>query len=259
MTQPRIVWIASYPKSGNTWARFLLANLLFGRVETSQAIEEMVPDVHRGKDVAARWHRGGTIFVKTHWALAEDMPHRAATAGVIYVVRHPLDVLRSHIDYYGLREDPERLGIFVDMFIAEGGVPAWLRRRYGTWLSNVTAWMGESVRLPRLLLRYEDMKADPTVAVTRMAEFFALKPDEVDVPGTVENASFERMRSMEEAELAAGTEGFFVTERTHAERDGFRFMSQGTVGGWKDLLSPAQIDAARARFGVVARQIGYEI
>lgn len=259
MTQLRIVWIASYPKSGNTWARFLVANLLFGRVETSQAVEEMVPDVHRGTEVAARWHRGGTIFLKTHWALAEDMPQRAATAGAIYVVRHPLDVLRSHVDYFGLRDDPERLGPFIDMFIAEGGVPAWLRRQYGTWLSNVAAWAGDGVKLPRLLLRYEDMKADPALVVTRMAEFFALQPHEVDVPGTVENASFERMRSMEEAELSSGAEGFFGTERTHANREGFRFMSSGTVGGWKELLTPAQIDAARARFGVVARQIGYEI
>ena len=130
MTESRIIWIASYPKSGNTWVRFLLANMLFGHVKTSADIEAMVPDVHRADEIKAQYHVGGTVFLKTHWALQDKMPQREKTAAAIHIVRHPLDVLRSHIDYMGLAEDDAKRGLFIDAFVALGRgarlAEAWL-------------------------------------------------------------------------------------------------------------------------------------
>lgn len=47
----RIVWIASYPRSGNTWVRFLIANLLYKRITASSELQSFVPDVHEGSGV----------------------------------------------------------------------------------------------------------------------------------------------------------------------------------------------------------------
>jgi hypothetical protein len=259
MVEPRIVWIASYPKSGNTWARFLLSNMLFDKVRGSADIEAMVPDVHRGREVNTRYHIGGTIFLKTHWALADEMPELARTAAAVYIVRHPLDVLRSHIDYAGVAGDADKRAAFVDAYIAAGGAPAWLRRRFGSWLENVAAWTGARGRFPLLVLRYEDLKADPAAGVRAVAAFFKCDLSEADVARIVDASSFERMRALEEAELAAGTEGFFGNERGNASDPDFRFMRAGTVGGWRELLTDAQLAAARERFGAAAETLGYSL
>lgn len=259
MDQPRIVWLASYPKSGNTWARFIIANMFFGEVKTSADIEQMVPDVHRGKEIKAHYHVGGTIFLKTHWALAEQMPQRDATAAAIHIVRHPLDVLRSHIDYMGFGADAEKRSAFVDAFIASAGAPAWEKRRYGNWISNLHAWGSALGTFPLLQLKYEDMKAAPHMAVRRITGFFQHQVDDDEVDRIVEAASFKRMRELEAAELESGKNGFFQTERSHSRDPNFRFMRAGTVGGYRDFMSTAQLEAARDRFGAVAAEFEYEI
>jgi len=259
MTESRIIWIASYPKSGNTWVRFLLANMLFGHVKTSADIEAMVPDVHRADEIKAQYHVGGTVFLKTHWALQDKMPQREKTAAAIHIVRHPLDVLRSHIDYMGLAEDDAKRGLFIDAFVASGGAPAWQKRGYGSWISNLHSWYGARQSFPMLNMKYEDVKADPAAAVQRIATFFQLEPDASEVMRIVDASSFERMRELEVAEIQSGAEGFFQTERGHSNDPNFRFMRAGSVGGYRDFLSGPQLAAAKDRFGEIAEQLGYEL
>lgn len=259
MVETRIVWVASYPKSGNTWARFLLANMLFGGVTTSADIEAMVPDAHRNKELRAHYHVGGTVFLKTHWALQDTMPQRALTAAAIHIVRHPLDVLRSHIDYFGLGEDDAKRAQFVDAFIASGGAPAWQKRGFGSWISHLHSWYGARKRFPILSMKYEDMKQDPAGAVARIATFFQRDTDAAEITRIVDASSFERMRELEAAEIESGEDGFFQTERGHSGDPNFRFMRAGTVGGYRDFMSDQQLAAARNRFGEIADQIGYEL
>lgn len=259
MAESQIIWIASYPKSGNTWARFLVANLLFGDVETSADIEAMVPDVHRGQEIKAHYHVGGTVFLKTHWALQDKMPQRNNTVAAIHIVRHPLDVLRSHIDYMGLTEDAAKRGLFIDAFIASGGVPAWEKRGYGSWITHLHNWYGARQSFPMLNMKYEDMKADPAAAVQRIATFFQREPDAAEVARIVEASSFERMRELEAAEIESGADGFFQTERGHSSDPDFRFMRAGSIGGYREFMLERQISAAKDRFGEIAEQLGYEI
>src|SRR5271156_62773 len=95
-----IVWIASYPKSGNTWVRFMACNLLYGRQESAAAVSVLAPDIHeKARELIERAHAG---FVKTHFACSPDMPMAERTAAAIYVVRRPEDVLVSNF-YYAQR------------------------------------------------------------------------------------------------------------------------------------------------------------
>lgn len=259
MVDSRIIWIASYPKSGNTWARFLLANMLFGDVKVSADIEAMVPDVHRGEEIKAHYHVGATVFLKTHWALQDKMPQRETTAAAIHIVRHPLDVLRSHIDYMGLADDASKRGLFIDAFIASGGVPAWQKRGYGSWISHLHSWYGARGSFPVLNMKYEDMKADPAAAVGRLATFFQRELDAAEIARIVDASSFERMRELETAEIESGADGFFQTERGHSSDPNFRFMRAGSVGGYRDFMSEQQLAAAKDRFGEIAEQLGYEL
>src|SRR5271166_6638334 len=99
MTNPprNIVWIASYPKSGNTWVRFMACNLLFGRQESAEALSLLAPDVHElGPQIIESGHAG---LVKTHFRHSPDLPLAERTAAAIYVVRAPADVLASNFHY----------------------------------------------------------------------------------------------------------------------------------------------------------------
>src|SRR5271166_938951 len=91
-----IIWIASYPKSGNTWVRFLACNLLFGRQVSAAALNALVPDLHEMQAATDPAPRG---LLKTHFAYSPDLPCARYTAAAIYVVRNPADVLASNFFY----------------------------------------------------------------------------------------------------------------------------------------------------------------
>ena len=81
----KILWIASYPKSGNTWIRFLIASLFSGSIERSIEVEHLIPDIHVGiNDTHLRDDR--KTFVKTHWMHHPRLPLREDTIGAIYIM-----------------------------------------------------------------------------------------------------------------------------------------------------------------------------
>jgi hypothetical protein len=147
-----IFWLASYPRSGNTWLRFLVANLLYGDIGASAEVETLLPDIH--KDIAAdRVSTARHLFVKTHWAYRQRLPLMENTAAAVYLVRHPFEVMVSNLNYLVLRlgddffnaspKAQERLQTdYVDEFIAHAGAPEWQRQGMGTWPENVESWTG---------------------------------------------------------------------------------------------------------------------
>src|ERR1700691_3950002 len=91
------VWIASYPKSGNTWVRFLVSHLLFGPLDSAATLNRLVPDIH---ELGAAVEAPSTpVLMKTHFPYSPALPLAMQTAGAIYVVRDPADVMLSNYYY----------------------------------------------------------------------------------------------------------------------------------------------------------------
>jgi hypothetical protein len=165
-----IIWLASYPKSGNTWTRAFLHNLLrnaqqpasvneldrfcFGDSATVwyQKVSGRKPTEMTNKEIAAlrpKVHLAFTrsspdsVFVKTHCAMveAEGVPliTMAASAGAIYIVRNPLDVVLSLGDHYGLDVDGA-----IEMLAAPNAASSTDERNvfevYGPWHRHVESW-----------------------------------------------------------------------------------------------------------------------
>jgi len=279
----RIVWIASYPKSGNTWVRFLAANLLYGRQESAASLGERIPDVHElpaatlsepipdipelsGASVDATTASAAgppAAVMKTHFAFSPALPYVECTAAAIYVVRDPADVLASNFFYSrrsagGSDVSPEAFGAYAEAFIEHRGDPRWRELGMGSWPENVAGWLNASHPFPVLRIRYEDMIADALTAGRSIAR--VLKPGSVDaeIAEAVGNSSFQRMRDIERADIRHQRIGIFYKPYLQASIDsGSRFMRRGLSGDGAARLSADQRRRLYAALAPLSSELGY--
>jgi hypothetical protein len=283
MPRRSIVWLASYPKSGNTWTRIFLANYLFKRT-TPMPINQ----VHRMgmgdsiekmyRMVAARQSSGsaggnfdiadyrrtlslrGNVlegivkndadinFVKTHnhraKAFGVELIPPGLTRSAIYIMRNPLDMVLSYARQYG--HTPEFAAAAIgrsDNSIA--GANGTVAQFLGTWSEHVLSWT-RCRAFPVLTLRYEDMQAEPDAAFTRVLEHIGVPPDPEQVARAVQFSSFGELRKQEEA---TG----FVERSPNSDR----FFHSGGSGQWRQELVPEAVERIRADHTAVMREYGY--
>lgn len=261
----KFVWIASYPRSGNTWMRFLLANLLYGQVDSTAQLQELVPDIHRGV-LGAQIHGKRKILIKTHWRFTDDLPLREDTTGAIYIIRHPIDVLVSNLNYVILRgqqasgppSDAVRLEFerhWIDSYIANGGYPRWREMGFGSWEENLRSWTEESLPYTRLVLRYEAMRTDIRGTMAMVCRFLGIDTGEATVQAAIDRSSFDAMRALEEAEIKERRAGiFFDPAQPGAPMADTRFVG----GARRDPMTAAQREAALERFMPMMEKLGYQ-
>lgn len=275
-----IVWLASYPKSGNTWLRILLANYLRDAGEPADINKIFVGPVasarHRfdewaGVDAAAldpdvvdrlrpevyrclARDADQTLFMKVHdrWTrvdTGQPMFPADVTLGVVYVIRNPLDLAASCAHHWGTPL-AEAVGTLCDGSPVASEVsratPDQLRQHFGSWSEHVSSWVDDS-GLPVHVVRYEDMSADPRGVFGGVVKFCGLYYDDDRVGRAVAFSSFGELRRQE---AAAG-----FAERSPAAPGGF--FRRGEVGSWRDELPPVlAVRLAAANRPVMAR-FGY--
>lgn len=282
----RIVWLASYPKSGNTWTRLLLANLLSASDEavsinetravlpggissdrrfldewigvplsdsTDDEMDVMRPALYRA--LAAQAARSDVrLFYKAHDAYL-DTPAGTplfpddATVGAVYLLRNPLDVAVSLAFHVGSEDFAESVARVNDPEARMGGCRTpQLRQRLLDWSGHVESWTGAP--FPVLTVRYEDLMADAVGQLARIAKFLRLDrgADERRLRHAVACADFARLQENEERE------GF--KERDMRTR---RFFRSGKVGDWRRYLTAAQARDVVRRHGRVMVAHGYDL
>ncbi len=231
-----IIWLASYPKSGNTWLRFLLYNYLYKEAQKTEDIAGKIPDIHvRGTALNAC--QTEPLFCKTHLMLSEHHPGLADTAGFIYVLRHPKDVLLSNLNFFKMiasaKMNREAGGFseqeFARSFIANMGVRKWISMGMGSWEEHASSWISKP-RYPHIVLRYEAMRRDPHANLKNVLEFLKIPVDPDRLNRAVYLSSFEKMRAMEEAERKKSKFGPVFSHNPETAMTGMRFMNQGKSG-----------------------------
>ena len=264
---PRIVWLASYPKSGNTWLRFLLGHLLGGPIERSDELAARIADAHKIRDWGAL-EAGRVHYVKTHWAFDQiRVAHRCEAA--VQIVRNPFDVLAANFNFYLLtsaseieaadRAAFERLRrSYVERFIQWRGDLRWLPLGAGSWSQHVRSWIAAEDRLDVLRLRYEDLLADPAPEVARLVGFLGLEADAARIADAIAGASFGALRALEEREIVARQSGLFWRESYGAgHARGHRFINRGGAGFGRDLLTEGERARLAATFRAELELLGY--
>lgn len=243
---PDDTFIVSYPRSGNTWTRFLIANLTHpDEPATFANIERLVPD---SEAQSSRYLKSipRPRLIKSH----QYFDHRFKK--VIYIVRDPRDVALSYYDFqrkYRQIEDGYPLSQSVNDFV--GGRLS--SADWGTWGENVGSWLATRHKQAGfLLLRYEDMLVDTERELAKIAVFLGIEPSRPLLAQAINLSSAERMRGLEKIQ---GSE--WVT--TKNKRSDIPFIRTASSGGWKNLLPPDAITAIESAWGPLMTTLGYEL
>lgn len=273
MKSDSIVFVASYPRSGNTFARILLA--AYHGVEDLDRLEEALPAdtsaalwrsapeqevsarnnrLLRGAVLAEYRRRNPTLLpfrgLKTHTAnlrafgapAFEFLPEDR----IIHLVRDPRDVLLSNADFND--HDIERsIQVMTSSgaAVASGGVGSVEVR--GSWRENVESWLKPEI-CPALLIRYEDLLADTASWLRRMIEFIGLPLSEARLERAVERSQFSRLQRQEREQ------GF---SEAPAKTTSGRFFREGKSGQWRAVLTAEQIARVTAHGGEIMARLGY--
>lgn len=267
MTQDlqRIIWLASFPKSGNTWARSFLANYFqppgksldinnlrqfttadvrqdfFDRANGAPFRGRTIEDWMRVRPKALRLiaaSKPGHHFVKTHSAVVtfRDQPliPPELTAGAVYLMRNPFDVALSYARHMGVATDMA-IGRMAERMMTQGNESGILEV-IGRWDEHIRTWTA-APGLTLHLMRYEDMVADTEAAFRKLLGFLGAPVDAARLRRTLKRTSFAALQKQEREK------GF--RERPPEMK---QFFARGTAGGWRDELTPAQVARIRSEF-----------
>lgn len=261
----RIIWLASYPKSGNTWTRMLLANYFMSAdrppdLDTlhrfaSSDVRQDLYDLLAGGRFEARnfdhWvevrpkvvrmiaaSKPGHHFVKTHCQARRLGPHDLippdCTAAAVYVMRNPFDVAVSYSRHMCETVD-ETISRMADPKRASG-TNTYVFEFSGRWDDHIASWLG-APGLPLHVMRYEDMLANGERAFRGLLAFLRVPIQDGKLRRAIRAASFDSLRKQERErgfrERPEGMEAFFAT---------------GRAGCWRERLSPAQVARIRTEF-----------
>jgi hypothetical protein len=272
-----IVWLASYPKSGNTWMRAFIYNLIEnpsrpGRIADLPAYFEeeskprwyapyagdggvaamdfeqamaLRPQVHQ--DIAQSRERG-TIFTKTHnmFGHLQGIPlhNLSVMAGAVYLVRNPLDVVLSVADHFGLTVDAA-----IDfMANEETGTPTNEENVAGymaSWSTHVKSWTLQA-HPAIVVVRYEDLQDKPLKAFGSVAKLLGIGQDQQRLRKAIQFSSF---RELKQQEVASG----FIEKSPNSRY----FFRKGSKNQWAQALNDAQVAAIVERHREQMQRFGY--
>lgn len=279
-----IVWLASYPKSGNTWLRMFLAHLLGGD-EAAFDINGFAPLIHDGLGIASERstfdelagleasellpdeidrlrprvyeavaaRSAGRNFVKVHDAYmptpaGEPLIPRNATRAIVYIVRNPLDVAVSLAFHSAVDFDTaiRRMNDRDYAFSGEAGrLTDQLRQRLSSWSGHAASWI-DTPGLDAHVMRYEDMTMRPYQTFAAAVRFLGLNEDEAGIRRAIDKTAFANLRAAEERHS-------FIEKPRRAER----FFREGRIGGWRGHLTAEQAARIVADHGEMMRRLGY--
>ena len=285
-----IIWLASYPKSGNTWLRFFIVSLLTNNKSNinlnhlkaivpfprKSQYESLIKDFSNIKEVAKNWENSQdkinskkTIkFLKTHNMLCRFgdnyFTNTKNTLGTIYIVRDPRNVITSVQNHYGhsnygkskefLFNEKQIIKlskIQEQKFIGNTDFP--LPQIIGSWQTHYKSW--KNMKKNFLQIKYENMIINPYEEFKKVSDYLQkllkIKFSKEQIKKAISLSSFDKMQKMEE------THGF--TEGIEDEKTGEKkkFFFLGPKNDWKKILDKEIANEISTKFKLEMKELGY--
>ena len=280
-----IIWIASYPKSGNTWVRSLLASYLYSnngvfnfdllkkikQFPSKKSFEFFLKDFTDIKKISDYWiaaqerirfFNKETIFLKTHSALCtlENNPftNKRNTKAVIYIVRDPRNVITSLAHHYSLNidqafdfiNDKNRMLLKNEYGQGNFGIATVL----GNWSEHYKSWKNINFA-PILIVRYEDLINDVKKTFMSILNFLSnltkIEIDEKKIINTIDSCRFDVLSNKEK------NEGFIESVDHKESGKKLKFFNLGKKNNWKNLLDKQYEEKLRENFEPVMKELNY--
>ncbi len=272
-----LIWLASYPKSGNTWVRLFLSAYLSGKAEmdinddlngnnqcTNPRFNEIIAKkpVRNFTDIDSARARVGVqrmyarspqrILVKTHSAVAHPGGHPSidpeSTFATLLILRNPLAVLPSFARHMSI-DISEAVTAMRDPKMSLGGEDTLFPTTIlSSWSSFNRSWIASQQPLNVCVLKYEDMKQRGPETFARALAHLGQPADQARIQRALETTAFDKMKTQD---LKQG-----FKERTRADRATVFFRS-GKVDGWRTELTEAQVVATIEHHWDVMEQLDY--
>ena len=276
-----IIWLASYPKSGNTWVRAFLSSILYSekgindfstlhKIEQfpkKEHFEDLIEDLQNPKKIFENWKNAqnkinlnkNIKLLKTHHVLCKidnfEFTDNSNSLGVIYVVRDPRTVLLSIKHHFGMKSLDEARDFITNENIWLGinksekyknksnKVPTLI----GSWRVNYLSWKNKIQNY--LIVKYEDLLENPQREFFKISKFIEklmnCKFDEEKIKNAIETTSFQTLQKLEE-------KGLFTEQG-----QGAKFFNSGPNTDWKTQLDKNIIDEINLKFKNEMVELGY--
>ena len=281
-----IIWLASYPKSGNTWVRSFISSILFtkdGDVDLSKLknisqfplrsqFTNYIDDLQDVKKVYQNWSNVQNYmnldnkikFLKTHHVNCKienfEFTDDNNSLGVIYIVRDPRNVACSVKNHFSLENYDEVknflfrehnwLGIITDKKIKplDNKIPTLI----SSWKTNYLSWKNKTKNY--LLIKYENLLENPYLEFGKISKYLEnhlnVKFDEKKIKKAIETCSFRNLQQLE-------TDGKFKEQTVDKQNKSVKFFHLGPENDWKKILDKNISREIENKFKAEMEELGY--
>ena len=282
-----IIWLASYPKSGNTLVRALLSSYFFSKdgifnfklikyikqFPNAGLFENLGIDIENDKEVVKNYikvqesinQKNSIQFLKTHSYLfnIDNNPFTDLnnTLGTIYIVRDPRNVVTSNAHHYNISIEESLLRMTSSVHYGgdiKSKHEADRAKVYlGSWSSNFNSWKSFEPVGKYLLIKYEELISNREETLLKILKYIhKLKkinfvPDNKKLKNVLESTTFEKMKSEEEKE------GFSESRTNLMTNEKIPFFNLGPKNKWQNILKPKIIKKIENSFSVEMKELGY--
>lgn len=278
-----IVWLASFPKSGNTWVRAMISSLIYSdngvfNFEIIKKIQQFPNKKHFEKftdkyqnvqELKKFWVAAQEQinldkkikFLKTHHinCKIDEYPftNKNNTLATIYVVRDPRSLVESFSNYYKINKDAAIKSITSKELVSGAGFIKNKQNNVftiiGSWNDHYNSWTKANANL--LILRYEDLLIDPLKELNKiivfLKKFIIFNYNDLKTQNIISSTSFENLEKMEK-EI-----GFFEVADIENNQNKIKFFNKGKQNDWRKYLNENEIEYISSKFNYEMKELGY--
>ena len=282
-----IIWLASYPKSGNTWVRSFLNSLLFNKNNEADLSEiskidqypkrshfvNLVDEIDNLEKLSSNWIESQKILnkdnkikiLKTHHALCKYQnsffTNGEVSLGTVHIVRDPRNVISSILYHFSKKNYEEAREFLFDERRVIGkkfdpkdpNVNKHIFTVLGSWKNHYLSW--KEFKKNYLLIKYEDLLSNPQAEFHKLSEYLSkhlnVKFENDKINHAIKSNSFENLKKLEKEN------GFIEAINDKETGEKKRFFNLGPENDWKKLLNIKLKEDIEKEFKTEMRELGY--